>query len=211
MGLSGLPTVKYCEQPLDFFLKRPWYALSGLSYIFLGLYLVIWRKTELARKFGMLSLTVGLSSIVYDITYSYWSQLVDLTAMYLVAAGLIYFSYRVKRPALVPSLVAMVILSLAATMFFGGYAGNIIFGLMIGYYLLREAISYRKTPNSDYRRLLIGLVLMFVGVIFWYSDTAGIYCLRFGLLNGRAIFHYFGALAFYQIYLFYEMCQTEGN
>lgn len=212
MYLYDIPTVGYCEKPLEGLIKRPWYAISNLTYVFLGIYLLLKKDDQVAKRFGALALAIGLISLNYDVTYAYWSQLLDLFMMLIFASTLIYSSsigaFDSRRTKL--TLLGVLIISMALIISLGGYVGNVVFGLLLLIYLVMEYLNFRKGVHQKYVYLISALTTFIIGVLFWYADTSAIYCLQFGLFNGRAVFHYLGTISVYLLYRFYSPQTDKG-
>lgn len=85
------PTIEYCEKPLQTIIKRPYYAISNLAFLFTGIYILYkGKKSKLSQIFGFTAITIGLLSFLYDASYLYISQLLDLSGMFLFVNILIY-------------------------------------------------------------------------------------------------------------------------
>jgi hypothetical protein len=207
-----LPTVTYCEQPLDLLIKRPWYALSNFAYIGLGIYLLLKKDDKLAKLFGFLSLLIGLCSFVYDSSFTYTSQLLDLFAMVLFATTLIFISVArliKSRSTFIAGLFMLVVFAMLMIITFKGFAGNIAFGTLVSTYIVIELRNYMIGRRINMKYWYWGLSIFILGISFWYLDVNKLYCLELGLLNGRAVFHYLGAISVYLLYRFYSS-QTES-
>lgn len=211
--LLGEPTVTFCEKAISGLIRRPWYAVSDLAYLFVGLYIL--RKaghTLLGSLFGFLALTVGSLSLIYDSTYMRVTQLFDISGMIMFVGLLIFLSLNalyavsIKRYLLyaIPALLAIML----ATYYLGGQSGNIIFGVLVLAVLFLEYQCYIKKIHQNYSAFIIGLVLISVGFGLWLTDSTKLLCFNLGLLNGRAIFHYLTAITIYQLYLFYASQKT---
>lgn len=205
--MQNFPTVVYCEKPIEALVKRPWYALSNFAYLGLGIVLLSKKKDAIAKRFGYLSIAIGLASLLYDSLYTYWAQLIDLSMMLLFATTLIYSSsIRIfDRKKIVATLSLLIVFAMILIVALRGYSGNIIFGIYVSLFLGLETLLSRRKIHTGYNHLIMALILFFLGAIFWYLDASEVYCLQLGLLNGRAIFHYLGASSVYFLYKFYSL------
>ena len=203
--LLSTPTVQYCEAALDMFIARPWYAASNLAFIVAGLILLM-RGGRYSRLFGILALAVGTLSFIYDATYTYLSQLFDLSGMLILIGVLLYLNLSLiikNRRRLLIGLAISLALSLVAIIIFKGFAGNILFGLLVVIYIASEIYLLRTKKHSHGKAWAIAFGIFLLGFIFWLFDASHLYCTDFGLLNGRSIFHYTNALTIYLLFMFY--------
>jgi hypothetical protein len=207
--LFDIPTVSFCEKITNGFIKRPWYALSNVGYLLVGL-LILRKggKSVLGSLLGYSTLLVGLLSFVYDATYIRLTQLFDITGMLIFILVLIFiaqssisrFSLRRYLFFSIPLLLFLII----TTYFMGAQSGNIISGLLIVLFISLEYYCYKKNLHHGYKYLLTGSLLLITGFSIWLLDTTKTVCFGFGLLNGRSIFHFLTAIAIYQVYEFYS-------
>lgn len=206
-ALLSSPTITYCEAALDGIIKRPWYALSNIAF-FVSAYLIYQtEKTRLARQFAFITAMVGVLSLLYDTTYTYLSQLLDLAAMLLFVSLLVYLNLKALYPKFraIFWLTIVGIAALLAIIYFGAYSGNVIFGLYIITVIITEAILLRTGKHKNGKLWLIALLVFASGFAIWLFDASKVYCFDFGLLNGRAIFHYTSAFVMYQMFRFYRL------
>lgn len=201
------PTIEYCEAALEAFVARPWYALSNVAFFIAGIAMLL-RGGKQARALGGLALLVGALSLVYDSTFTYLSQLFDLGGMLLLISYLLYLNLVriVPRRQLVASLLGIgFVLSLCLIVMFKGYAGNVVFAVATLSYVVSEIYLIRTKRHTHARLWVLAFIVFSIGVVFWLSDAAGVYCADIGLLNGRAVFHYTNAVAMYLLYRFYRL------
>lgn len=200
------PTVKYCEQPTDGIIKRPYYAISNLVFFLVG-FIILRERTKLAKLFGYTTLAIGLFSTLYDTFYLYGLQLLDLTGMFIFINLLLFLNLTkfLKASKILILQLVIGLLSLMAIIYFKSYSGNIIFGLYVIALIITELILYSKNIHINLKNWLIAFGLFVLGFIFWFLDTKKVVCFNFGLLNGRAIFHYLNSISIYYLYKFYKL------
>lgn len=212
-SLLAQPTVTYCEQSGQGLIKRPWSALSNLAFVGVGLAILLRGKgSHLSKLFGGTALLVGLLSTFYDITYTYGSQLLDLSGMLIFVGLLLYLNISSLglRRHIAKVIVISIVLSVGLIILFQGYAGDIIFGLYVLAVVATEVMLIHQKKHRNTRLWFIALSIFALGFGFWLTDSSRLYCLNLGLLNGRAIFHYCGATAIYLLYRYY-VSQTYHN
>lgn len=197
------PTVTYCEKPIGHFIQRPFYAISDLAFIVVGLFILLTaRKSSLSKVFGLTTIVVGLFLLVYDATYSYLFQLLDVTGMYILVT--LFMFLNLKRMKLNIAGIyrwLLIIFSILIFYFLKGEAGNIIFGLFVIFVIASEWLIKEKISRKDWA---IGVVLFVLGFIVWLPDATRTLCDPSNIFNGRGIFHLFEATAIYYLYKFYS-------
>ena len=204
----GKPTVEFCEKAGSGFVKRPWYLISNLAFFVSGILILRKGKYDyLSQLFGGVVIFIGLFSSVYDITFTRWSQLIDLSGMILFISLLIYLTLlsitRLTKAWALFILLAVYVLSFASMLYFGSISGNIIFGLYVMFLICTEIVAYRIKAHTQYKPFLQSLLLFAIAFAYWLTDISQTICFRFGLLNGRSVLHFLSAISMYLLYTFY--------
>jgi hypothetical protein len=206
--LAGNPTVTYCEKAAAGIIKRPWYLISNLAFLISGI--MIMKKggfDRLSKLFGFLAIAVGIFSGIYDATFTRTAQLADLSMMIIFVTVLIYLTmsdlYKLPKKPFIKMLAGIIGISIALMIMFGGVSGDIIFGVYVIALIGLEGIARHKEVHANYKPFGIAVALLTLGFGFWFLDISRIYCISFGMLNGRAIFHYLTAISIYYVYSFY--------
>jgi hypothetical protein len=210
--LLSAPTIQYCEAALNMFIARPWYAASNVAFIIAGL-AILMKGGRYSRLFGILALSVGALSFIYDATYTYLSQLFDLSGMLILIGLLLYLNLSLivkNRRRLLTGLIGSLVAILVAIIFFKGFAGNILFGSLVLTYVISEIYLLRTKKHSNGRAWALAFGIFVLGFIFWLFDASRLYCVDLGLLNGRSVFHYTNAVTIYLLYAFY-LKQVSSN
>lgn len=203
--LFKAPTIQYCEVAMNALIARPWYALSNVAFLIVGV--IILMRGGRYRILGGIAFLIGILSFTYDASYTYLSQLLDLSGMLVFISTLLYLNLRLlvsNRRKLIGLLVAGFLASLCVIIIFRGFTGDVVFGLLVLAYVISELCLLNTKRHINRRRWAIALGVFVLGFIFWLSDASHLYCADFGLLNGRAIFHYTNAITIYLIFTFYR-------
>lgn len=204
------PTVQYCEKPIGGIIERPYYALSNIGFIFIGVIILFRNKdNKLSKYFGWTAILVGILSLIYDSTYSYLFQLLDVFGMLTFITLLLFLNISrigVKFGSWIRWV--LIVFSITLTFVFKGQSGNIIFGTLILLTLASEFYLWSIT-KADHRFWLAGFILFLLGFGFWTTDVSKIFCDPTNIFNGRGLFHVFGALSIYFFYKFYS--NLKGN
>jgi len=210
MQLLGAPTIEFCEKAGTGPIKRPFYALSNFAYLFIGL--IILKKgqgSRLSKQFGYLSILIGFFSFIYDASYTYFSQLIDLLGMLLFVNLLIYLS--AKRFFLFSGRKIIffqfwaICFGILTIIYFKSMAGEFVFGLFIIFAIILEFLLWRKKKALNFSLWLQGVGVFILGFLFWLPDALGLFCDPNNYINGRSIFHLLTALTIYLLYQYYSL------
>lgn len=212
MNLLGKPTVGFCEKAGTGLIKRPFYALSNLSYLLIG-FLILSRQTRFSKAFGYTSIFIGLLSFSYDASFAYLSQLLDLFGMLLFVNLLIYLSakryFRLSTKKIILMQTILVAIGMVCILVFKSFSGEFVFGFFIIIVIILEFLLWRKGKAINIRLWLAGLAVFLAGFIVWIPDAAGWLCDPNNIINGRSLFHIFTAVTIYLLYRYYELQETK--
>lgn len=200
------PTITYCEEAINWIIRRPWYALSNISFLMAAVAIYVTDRSKLALLFASTSLIVGLMSFLYDTTYMYVFQVLDLSAMLFFINVLLWLNMSrlfVGKHILI-YLFPAAILSLASIVYFGGVTGNVVFGLYVLLVIISQAVLFTRKSHTNQKYWIVTFIIFLCGFGIWLLDATKLGCMEIGLLNGRAIFHYTSALVIYRMFIFYR-------
>jgi len=200
------PTVQYCEAAMNALIARPWYAISNIAFLIVGI-IILLRGGRRSRLFGSIAIVVGLLSFTYDASYTYLSQLLDLSGMLVFISALLYLNLRllvISRQKLMAGFILSFVIAICLIMLFKGFAGDVIFGLFVLGYIASEVYLMRTKRHTKGRLWLLAFGIFVLGFLFWLCDATRVYCADIGLFNGRAIFHYTNAVAIYLLWSSYR-------
>ena len=97
------------------------------------------------------------------------------------------------------------VISMTTIILFGGFTGNVVFGTYVLTLIVTEYLLCRRKWHLHHKYWLLALTLFVVGFAIWLLDASKTLCFNFGLLNGRAVFHYLNAISIYYLYVFYDL------
>lgn len=202
------PTLIYCEKAGAFFIKRPYYALSNIAFLAVGLYILVNEKDSKLKYFGYITVAIATFSTLYDTFDIFIFQILDLAVMLIFVNYLLYlnlnFLIKNREKELLVFSFSAITFGLFPIITIGGLSGSVIFGIFVFLAILSELYIYRKKIRKNYNLWLKGFAFFILGFAFWYTDISKLYCTDFGLLNGRAVFHYLTAITVYYLYKFYK-------
>lgn len=214
----------FCEAARDGWVKQPANSLSNLGFVVAGL-AVGWhaRRRSLlgdtlprlpgtATGLACLVVLLGPASAAMHATQSSLGGYLDLTSMYLVAGfAAAYATTRWRRQGSVFFWQLFLLLVAACELvgLYGGevpvvhVAGNLAFGLLLGYAVVVEVRLWRRGPGrADLRYGAAALASMLIAFVIWNLSQHG-WCDPHSLLQGHAVWHLLGALAAYLLFRFY--------
>jgi len=202
---SKLPSVDYCEKATSGIIARPEYFISNLSYILVGIYLLT-RKDKFGKILGVISLIVGSFSAIYDASFRFNAQLLDLSAMFLLIIFLLLYNLLKLKVTSIRNLFILGA-SLQAIYFIGislleGQSGRILFGLGVLGILFTEYLFWRKKVVLNYKVFILAFFIFIIGFLIWLLDSNKILCSPSIPLNGRTIFHILTAVSIYLLYMY---------
>lgn len=211
--LLGPPSITYCEPAVNGFVKRPWYALSNLAFFIAAIIIYRKERSKLARQFTLLAVMIGVLSLVYDVSYLRITQLADLSGMLLFVSFLLFLNFKQLFPSrdTTAGLFIIGILSILSIIVFGGYTGNILFGAYILAVIATEVVLLRRKNHTNSHLWWFALGIFALGFGMWLLDASKTICFDFGLLNGRAIFHYTSSIVIYMMFNFYRQQIVPGK
>lgn len=208
---SKLPTVDYCEKSISGLIARPEYFISNISYILVGIYLLI-RKDRFGKTLGIISLIVGSFSAIYDASFRFNAQLLDLSAMFLLINFLLLYNLSKlkitsRRNLIILGIFLQIIYFIGIT-FLEGQSGRILFGLGVLGILITEYIFWKRKVVLNYKVFISAFLLFILGFLIWLLDSNKILCSPSIPLNGRTIFHILTAVCVYLLYR-YNIRKTD--
>lgn len=214
MFLQQTPTVEYCEKATDFILKRPFYALGNIAFIIVSIIILKRGKfSNLSKYFGYGIMATGMFSFLYDASFSYIFQLLDLLMMHTFVAFLLYLNLsrllKIQKSQLKLIIFFLVLFSFVLIVHFKGYSGNIFFAAYVLTVLYTTFLLLAKRVFTEARYLLISLGVFLLSFSFWCLDFLKIYCDPTNILNGRSIFHILTSVSIYYLFVFYSLQKTQ--
>lgn len=207
---SKEPTVNYCEPILEGLIARPGYFISNIAYIFGGIYLLT-RKSKIEKLFGIISILIGIASGIYDASFRFNAQIIDLSVMFLFINLIVVLNLKralnIKGKVILVSLFT--IFELAYILLISqleGSSGRIFFGVFVIiaiiseiFLILRDTLAFQK-----YKYWLAGLFLFLIGFSIWLLDANLIWCDPTNILNGRGVYHYLTSITVVLIGIYYS-------
>lgn len=205
--LLSIPTVTYCEKAVEGIIARPWYAISNIPFILLGIVIILKnRKSKLAWMFGSSSILIGIFSFIYDASFTYLSQYFDWLGMFIFV--LLLFLLNLRRITNISTSfvinLGVIILVIYLILSFITQQGTLFFGLGVFSVIVTELYLVHKDSTGISMLWLSAVVLFIIGFIARNLDLYGIICDPSNILNGRGLLHYLATISILFLYLHYR-------
>jgi len=199
-----LPNVRWCEAQLCSVVVEPANTWSNLAYVFAGLAL-LWlgarQHDRTLRIFGAAEIVVGISSLVYHMSFSGILQVLDFFGMYVFTNLLLGLnlvrSGALSRsrfwPVYAGSVLALTALTVALR-FTPFPIQGIVFVLILG--IVATELRQRTAPPAGRRWFFASLATLTVAAGFSAADVTGVFCdPENHFVQGHAIWHVLGAIS----------------
>lgn len=198
---SKLPTVNYCEPIVEGLVARPGYFISNFAYIVIG-FVLLFKKDYLARSLGLISISIGFFSTIYDASYRFNAQVLDLLAMFLLVNFLLTYNiYKLRWLSKLKSVFLAITLQLSYFILIislEGQSGRILFGIVVLSIILSE-FKFKRSGIS-FKNFYLALATFVIGLIIWSFDSNQSLCSSIVYLNGRVIYYYITSITIYFLY-----------
>lgn len=185
-------TVDWCEPNYQW---HPRIAEMGnvVSSLALVLSALLVRVT---RTSMVLRLLIGIGSILFHATLTYWAQLLDELSMVIYVTYMINILYPRMRVKLIATSVVYVTWSImlprdASSWQF--YVFQFFFVAMTGTCLASVLWFHRWKVNGYPKSFQMACVFLGIGYLFWHADN--LFCYRYGHYYLHSIWHIFAAIS----------------
>jgi len=204
-----LPTVLYCEPILDSFIKRPFYAISNIPYVLIGIYLIYSNRNNeksLGKIFGLHMIMIGVFSFLYDAQVTFFTQILDLSAMFLFISFYFILNLQKLKPRVKINypfiFILLNIINLILIIVLQGSSGRILFAsVLVGAVGIEIYLIFKeKLRLVQINYFIWAIFLLAIGFGIWMLDANHIWCDSTNILNGRGVFHYLTAISIFLLY-----------
>jgi hypothetical protein len=212
-------TVAFCERRLCAWIVEPSNTWSNLAYIAVGLYLLWIVRHRLKSAMAVpayTSILVGIGSFAFHGTGTFWGEVLDVSAMYLISA--MFITFNVKRYWDWPdnklwalyAVICAVSIALLIKLRWIGIPMFVAHVTIAG--LLEIALARRDRKYVRYKYLHL-LVWFFVAAFTaWVLDIRGILCDPDNhIFTGHAFWHCANSLCLYFFYRYHEQFENGGG
>lgn len=213
------PTIKYCEDNLCSYITQPSNTWSNLSFILVGIYLIILNhkdRLNYLRYIGQIAILTGVASFLYHASFTFLFQFFDLSSMYLFSTMIL--SINLRRANLISAhnqnltLLVLLFASMGLLYIFKPF-GIPIFTLQVLVAFGLEFYLFKKSNRAfSYFYYKLTVVTLAIALSAWILDFKRIVCNPMNhLLQGHAIWHIFSSLCFLFLYKFYSQNNLHNS
>lgn len=198
-----------CEQLRDGLLAQPANAVSSFAFVIAGVWLLLGIRSS-ARTvrprvvtYACLGIAAGFGSVAFHGIQGEWAQLAhDLT---LVAVALLILAMRIDDlyvqhriwPVLLISMVALAAALMLWQPALGGPLQAVTLTIAVtGEVWFRRTHRQLDTVESTVGYRVAGGAIATAAVVYALSRTGSVWCQPTSLLQGHALWHVLGAVAF---------------
>jgi hypothetical protein len=208
-----LPNVRWCETQLCSWVVEPANTWSNLAYVLAGV--ALWwigtrRGERTLRIFGLAEIVVGISSLVYHMSFSGVLQVLDFVGMYvftnlLIGLNLVRLGTLPRRlfwPVYVLSVAAFTVLTVALR-FTSFPIQGVVFVLILA--IIATELMQRPAAGLDRRFFHASLATLVVAAVFSAADVTRVFCDPDDhFVQGHAIWHVLGSISLVFAACFYR-------
>jgi hypothetical protein len=204
-----MPDHCFCEAVRSELIRQPANTISGLSFILVAV-LVLSSANTIAmprvyrRLYAFAAALIGIGTMFYHASLTFWGQTADVLGMYLIATFLVVLNLaRVRR--LSDAALVTIYLAGNATLL-GGLivlpaARRYVFALLVILAVFLELLARRREPTRRETRFVTAAVAVLAfGFLIWSLDITRTWCAPTSWLQGHAVWHIAGATAAWLIY-----------
>ena len=208
-----MPDACFCESIRHHVIRQPANTLSGLAFVAVAAW--IWTRRDaaprntsaLAAMFASTALVVGIGTMLYHASLTFWGQTLDVFGMYLVVTLVIAASlgrnagvspraqvtaYAISNALLLAALIAVPV------------ARRYVFAALVIGAIVCERITRDRVRVPRARTFAHAMLVLFAGFVIWVLDITRIACAPDSWLQGHAVWHVCGALALALVFEYYR-------
>lgn len=216
----GGPNINWCENTICGWFNEPANTWSNLLYLVVGIY--IWKAAKKdGQKFlslwGPCIFITGLLSFFYHSTNNLLTQFGDFFGMYFLTGFLV--SLNLRRLNIISNKFINIAFWLYVIVFSGVFYGALEMGIKVQFIIVVQAaiilgleiLCFNKAIQKiDYRFLGLGLIGIIIAETFSLLDVNRIMCdPNNHIIQGHALWHVIGAIAFIPVFKFYQQFNFE--
>jgi len=222
---SCMPDQCFCERIRPTLVQQPVNAVSGLAFLPIGIiaFLFPWSHNSSRQSagagnlmssravypmlFGAAIMLIGVGTVFYHASLTFWGQTADVLSMFLLATFLILYNVSRLRPLSEIATAAAYILSNSVLLYllvtFPETRRYAFAALIFTAVALEYVVRRRKRVVIARRYFAAALAILAAGFGFWVLDITGVLCWPESWFQAHAVWHVCGAVATGLVFLFY--------
>jgi hypothetical protein len=210
-----MPDRCFCEAVRDQLIRQPANAISGVA--FLAVAAIVLLALDVPRRnrgsverasssiafpilLAFATAVIGVGTVLYHASLTFWAQTVDVLGMYLVVTALAVYRastlIRFSRATLVGIYIGVNTVLLSGLVLLPA-ARRLAFAALVVLVVCVELVARQRHSTSPAsRRFFFGAVLVIAaGFAIWTLDFYRVVCLPESWIQGHALWHLAGACA----------------
>jgi hypothetical protein len=217
-----MPDACFCEQIHPGYLRQPVNAVSGLAFLAVALLVVrsprragnpLGERPVFGAIYALALVAVGLGTVFYHASLTFWGQTADVLGMYLLGTFLLLYNAARLRPMSARCAATAYLLTnavLLSGLVVAPQLRRYLFALLILATLALELVlRRRRRVQAAAGYLLAALGTLALGFTVWTLDLLRLVCSQGSILQGHAVWHLCGALAAWMIHRYYRSEVSE--
>jgi hypothetical protein len=206
-----LPADCFCEAVRDQLVRQPVNALSGLSFVGVGLFVLPRRRRQhdsmpsgsdgkrlAGYLFAAAAVVVGVGTVLYHASLTFVGQTLDVFGMYLLVTmiGLSILTRRWSLSATMTVGLGIVINTLLLVLLIAApeHRRSVFAGLVVLVIALESSASPHRERGGRQAFWLAAAILA-GGFVVWALDYSRVVCSPMSWFQGHAVWHLCGAAA----------------
>ncbi len=202
-----MPNDCFCESIRGKILRQPINAISSLSFVLVGIFIIGVGHAEKTKNkyitflYPILLILIGIGSFIYHATLTLIGQFLDVAGMYGLAAFIIAYALYRRNKLKFWSLFLLINIILDFILLIYPESRRVLFGAVFIAGVTLELYKYAR--KRFYPHFGMGLFIFVIAYIIWILDRYRVLCSPASFLQGHSIWHIFGALSSYFLFLYY--------
>lgn len=209
-----MPDRCFCEAVRDQLVRQPANAVSGVAFLAVAAIVllaldvpprnrVVAQRASSSNTFpillGLATAVIGVGTVLYHASLTFWAQTVDVLGMYLVVTALAVYRTStlipLSRAMLVATYVGVNAALLSGLVLWPG-ARRLTFGVLVVLVVVVElAARQRFSPSPASGRFLAAVLVLAAGFAVWTLDFQRVVCAPESWIQGHALWHLAAACA----------------
>jgi hypothetical protein len=221
-----MPDHCFCEPVQSAIIRQPINTITNLAFILagvlvIGIALYDWllkpkeRKTNLMRShwiysiiYGTAAILVGIGSMIYHSTMSFFGQNLDIMGMYLVAIFMALYNFsRVQKLStkkflfwyLLTNLLCFTVATIEPEL-----RRPLFIGMLAAILTSDALVRFRNLPRANTKYYLASILSLAIGCTTWILDIQNIGCNPTGIIQLHSVWHIGMGSAIFFLYLYYR-------